>query len=207
MAITPANPSKIQNDDSAERDGLKAETLDLFNKAEAAIKKIEHEEGLDFPSVNQLRYVGRHLIDFLNNNDVEELRKAKRHCKRAIYDANDIGIQFYIEDIDLFKDDYKDVVIQDVLTKYLDYLDDRDAAEDFLEHGRQAGDDRDAFYEAAGEHYEKLKIAARDMERCREELNKKTNSIITSQKQVRMGTILTIIGLGLSAIGLISLFY
>lgn len=74
-----------------------SEISELFESAEAKIKLIEHlDDGLLFSAVNQLRYVSFHILRFhkITDNDLkdEELRKAKNHCQRAIYDAMEIGI-------------------------------------------------------------------------------------------------------------------
>lgn len=70
-------------------------TIQLFKDAEARIKDRElfYDDGLYVPAINELRYAGRHIIDALAKDDIdsklEEVFKAQKHCKRALYDASE----------------------------------------------------------------------------------------------------------------------
>lgn len=105
----------------------------LFTYAEQKIKKIEYfADGVSFPAVNQLRYVAFHLLraEQLRNGDEDlnkdelhdELKKAKNHCQRAIYDANEAGVVYYLERIRKFKEDYESETIPDIVPNYISYL-------------------------------------------------------------------------------------
>ncbi len=103
------------------------ELHDLFALAEKKIKRVEqiNHEGLSIPSVNQLRYAGRHCLDSLVSDDEEvenNIYEAKDHCKRAIYDAMEIGIVTILEKIQIFNKDYKYITITDVLPDYISTL-------------------------------------------------------------------------------------
>lgn len=109
------------------------EISSLFTYAEQKIKKIEYfADGVSFPAVNQLRYVAFHLLraEQLRNGDEDlnkdelhdELKKAKNHCQRAIYDANEAGVVYYLERIRKFKEDYESETIPDIVPNYISHL-------------------------------------------------------------------------------------
>ena len=181
-----------------------SEYKDTYNNAEAALKlfEIKTGEGLIFPAVNELRYAGQHLcrsLDAATSADaVEEMERATRHVRRAIYDAYDAGINFYIEKCRSFKDDYKNEVPSAVNPDYvsekkkLQDLTDTIAEEDRQEKETYAGIKQQQF------------ILVRDIttkwELCREELNTKirkdkfTSRIMISSLVVAIsGLIVTII--------------
>jgi len=102
---------------------LVAET---FKRAESKIKEIEiHNSEIIIPSLNELRYVGYHIILAGKAQDEqkidEELQKANQHAERAIYDAIEAGLLYKIEEIRNFHMDF-DHIPQ--TTKIIDgYLD------------------------------------------------------------------------------------
>lgn len=84
---------------------------DLYNTAEADLKAVGREQNvLIVAGVNQLRYAGQHLVRALDANDRDtvegELGASKRHAQRAIYDINDAAIQFYLIEIQNFRNRY-----------------------------------------------------------------------------------------------------
>ncbi|PZQ44290.1 MAG: hypothetical protein DI551_10415 [Micavibrio aeruginosavorus] len=161
---------------SSEEQRLLAETRALYDKAEGAIKSIEHVVGLDIPSVNQLRYAGRHLIDYASANcsdPLEEIKKAKRHCQRAIYDANDASIQLLIHEVGAFQADYKDVEVTDIYPNYMGLLRAKTDAVNFLEQRRTDGQDRETVYSECEAHRTSLSAMVDEIPYAREELNKR----------------------------------
>ena len=91
-----------------------------FKKAEKAVKEVEyiHTE-LTMPAVNELRYAGYHVSNYLENTELtDELNRAVGHCKRAIYDAYEASILYNIKEFRAFKEDYGKVVISEVLADY-----------------------------------------------------------------------------------------
>ncbi|MDQ7074607.1 MAG: hypothetical protein Q9O24_05515 [Gammaproteobacteria bacterium] len=106
----------------------------LFDEAENEVKKIEGLNGeIVIPSLNELRYVGYHLVRSLcEENESEMLKqieKAENHCKRAIYDATESGLLYFLENIMAFKRDYSNnSAIMDVLPDYAKYLAEADTA-------------------------------------------------------------------------------
>lgn len=160
-----------------------SEISELFALAEEKIKLIEHlGEGLTFPSVNQLRYVAFHLLRADKTPDEnlrkEELRKAKNHCERAIYDAVEPGIVHYLEEIRTFQNDYRMIEITNIIPNYLDISRKAEESSDFiLERIKDSVSDRsnnqgDQYREATS-LFEGLKEAVKLLSYARPELNKK----------------------------------
>lgn len=166
-------PQKTDFEDSIKE--IKA----LFDKAELAIKKVESYVGLSFPAVNQLRYAGRHFIDSADlgsdEDRDEQLRRAKRHCQRAIYDAMDIGIDFCVSKIELFKSDYRKVTVTDIIPSYIEIIQKTEEAHNFIEQARTDSDCRENYYVEAEEHYDVLRGFLPLLDIARQELNKKLN--------------------------------
>ena len=160
-----------------------SEISELFALAEEKIKLIEHlGEGLTFPAVNQLRYVAFHLLRADKTTDEnlkkEELRKAKNHCERAIYDAVEPGIVHYLEEIRTFQNDYRMVEITNIVPSYLDISRKAEESSGFIsERIKDSISDRsnnqgDQYREATS-LFEELKEAVKLLSYARPELNKK----------------------------------
>lgn len=94
--------------------------MELFAEAERAIKEVEDSDGeLVVPAVNQLRYTGNHLVRYLSNPaNKDELRDAEKHCKRAVYDAYEAAMLYYMLEYQKFQDDYRKVQISLIIPDY-----------------------------------------------------------------------------------------
>lgn len=92
----------------------------LFAKAEIACKKVETPfgEGVVIPAINELRYCGRHLLNACLNDSDEDLRKARNHCQRAIYDAAEAAALISIEAFIRFKERFDDIQIANIINNY-----------------------------------------------------------------------------------------
>lgn len=94
-----------------------------FEKAKDRIKKITHdiygpdniEQTLAAPALNELRYVGFHIIRAISRLDrkeqEEELRRAIRHCERASYDIIEIGIAYQLGRLEYFREEFRQTPI------------------------------------------------------------------------------------------------
>lgn len=170
-------------------EGLYADTFkelyDLFRKAELALKEVEElEKELNVPSLNQLRYAGKHLLDFLGGKDAqneEELQKAKRHIQRAIYDAYEAGILGILEYIDKFHNRYGALPkLREQISEYDDFMDQADAANDLIDKARIAYDSREIFYDQCQPHLKKMYVFQRRLKRIEPVLGE-----ILRQKKVK----------------------
>lgn len=101
------------------------EYSESYRKAELALKYCEmHQlEGLSFPAVNELRYAGQHIARAFLASTLEStlkcLNDAVRHTKRAMYDAYDASVNFYIAKCREFEGEYKDINITFINNNYL----------------------------------------------------------------------------------------
>jgi hypothetical protein len=113
----------------------------LYRKADSfATEAGEFREDALIPAHNELRYVGYHLLKALNDDgsvaDHEHLYKAKGHCERAMYDAAEAGIMAARDWIGGFRDEYKRVVVRDVVDGYSEILIRERKARDLVSKGR-----------------------------------------------------------------------
>ena len=90
-----------------------AHLVEEYESAEALIKSYErHTLASPSVAVNQMRYVGRHLLDYVKAGDAEvvddvrrvSLEKAVNHCRRAAFDALESLIFSQLEFIADFQD-------------------------------------------------------------------------------------------------------
>lgn len=148
----------------AQLDAIKS-IIDLFDTAENKVKEVEQfAQELSIPSINELRYVGYHLARALCEESEQELNcqieKAKAHCKRAIYDAHEIGIIYMLERVKLFKEGYMShsSAVLEVVPTYTDELSKSNKASRFIAEIKESHrDDRDEYYEDCVPHYDSLR--------------------------------------------------
>lgn len=95
----------------------------LFALAEQKVKLIELlEDELSIPAVNELRYAGSHcaraLLAPAADKRAELILESEKHCRRAIYDALEIGLAHRLRGIDEFLEDYRLVPISPVVSTF-----------------------------------------------------------------------------------------
>ena len=185
---------------------LLSEISELFALAEEKIKLIQNLIGeLAFPAVNQLRYVAFHLLraEKEPNTDTkkEEYRKAKNHCERAIYDAVEAGIVYCLYTIRIFQEDYRTVIVPNILPDYIDICKKATEANHFIstmtkdsigDHCSNRGDQ----YRESTNIFNELHDAIKLLTSARPELNKKI-------KKQRIAFLVTMISIIIAIIGLI----
>ena len=141
------------------------EIVELFDLAEKYVKEIEQlAQELSIPSVNELRYVGYHLARALASTDHSELdtqvQKAKGHCKRAIYDAHELGIIYCLEQIQAFKQRHegRGHIVAKVIHDYSACLSKATKASRFIAEANENGrHDRDSYYKKCRPHFEEIR--------------------------------------------------
>ena len=152
-----------------------ADVRDAYNLAEQHIKLVEHHEGLAFPPVNELRHAGQHLCRALVETDdgVKEkhYQDALNHCRRASYDALEILLSYYLKKCIKFQDDYRQVVITDILESYLD---DRKVLNETKQKSMSRDrENRERYYADIQRDAEIIRDISEHWENARCELNKK----------------------------------
>ena len=136
---------------------------ELYNTAEADLKNVGREkQAIVVTGINQCRYVGQHLLRALTTSDEnsidENLDAALRHAQRAIYDINDSGIQYYIEQIDEIRlKHFPTVDFLSVVQNYNEIIEEIGEARSLSETTAKSLENREQFYEDAREHVSKLR--------------------------------------------------
>lgn len=173
--------------------------------AEEKMKLLEGIDGeLFIPSVNELRYAGCHLSKSTVATDFEtikgELGKAKKHCKRAIYDALEVGITYYLERLRVFQEDYKTVVLSPIISDLSVIQAKIVEIRDFVAKPR--GDDRADFWEGCTQYFYEIQQLSDKIENCREDLNKVLLQQAHDQRQYTHKLILRYVGIFVAVIAL-----
>ncbi len=174
---------------------------DEFAQAETKIKQIEHVTGrLKTPSINELRYVAKHLLDAIEE-DVGSARYNRliseilSHCHRAIYDAMEIGILYYEKQIRLFKQDYRKVQITDVIKDYPKHLVSVNTTIVNIAETINRNSDSEAELvqkrDDIQKQFEQVETIAREFEAARPELNK----LVRKRRQTTLIVCTTVSGL------------
>ena len=103
------------------------------------------------PSINELRYVGYHVFKACGKSDDpikqrEELRRAESHCKRASFDAMELGIITQLENVLEFKNNYSDYPVSDVMPDYIDLMTEVANTQKYLAAMKKGVEEREQFY-------------------------------------------------------------
>lgn len=147
---------------------------DLYSLAEEKIKQVEQIAGdVVMPAVTELRYAGFHCVHSLCSDDSqknqEELKLAEKHCTRAIYEALEIGVSYYLNQIDNFVKDYWPARIGKVIP---DYVEDRLALrriQNFVARHTRGGAEEE--WDTLQEHFEMAQKIYDKLEAARPELS------------------------------------
>lgn len=116
---------------------------DLFEKADQFAREVSlYRNEVAIPAHNELRYAGHHIIKAVNDKGVvdcksEDFHKAINHCERAMYEAAEAGITFLLKKLIVFRNDYKSIVVVDVVKNYHEMLLVANDARDMIVEGRK----------------------------------------------------------------------
>jgi len=149
---------------------------DLYENAEAGNTKLESlGEGIQLPVVNELRYAGRHMVDALvcsdQSSSLEELSKAKKHCKRAKYDVAKGGLLYCVRRVTRFKDDYRKLQLLILVPNYNEIS--RRFADAIELLGKHKNlESKESYYDELEEMLDFLKEDEKNLESMRGDLNK-----------------------------------
>ena len=152
------------------------EALAAFTLAEQHIKSAEIAgSDIDIPSVNELRYFGFHICKALSYEkedgalQLEEIKKAHKHCKRASFDAIELGLVEALEEIRDFDELFSGkVVISSVISSYADKMSQVDQISDTIQKHNKA--DRDEYYSESLGFLKELRDIARFLKKSKDDL-------------------------------------
>lgn len=145
---------------------------ELFRRAELASKNVETAsriEGVGVACINELRYVGQHLCKHLaGKGEPDEIVKAVRHAKRAIYDAYEGGILGSRDYFGDFIDMYGAMTeLREQVPDYDTIVESYDDAMQLIDNVREDSHNRDAFYEKIRPHWDSVMLLQRRLERVK----------------------------------------
>lgn len=177
--------------------------LDLFDTAERHIKRVEIcRSEVPFPAINELRYAGHHLLKGLaadergeSKSAEKDFEDAKDHCYRAMYEASEAGIGYYLDLFKAFEGDYRDVSISEIVPDYVNMRKLAKRAQQKLVEGRlnraSPQEHTNGYMEVFGE----LRDAMDTLEESRGELNKVKTRQVKRHRQFLLTTFLVVAGL------------
>jgi len=179
--------------------------ITVFNEAEKQLKHSEHDTNeLSIPSINQLRYVAFHLIESFSSQETtkidEEITKAINHAQRAKYDAVEIGIVYFLEQIKIFQQTYSTYTeTLEILPSYITYLTKAQNASDQLQRLKDEEKEREEYYCDIEPFYQALKDINTSLQTAILLITKK---IEENNEKTRKENKNFIIGVGLTLLGI-----
>ena len=102
------------------------ETLALYETADRFVREVgTFREDAVIPALNELRYAGHHVVQSIGAGgivtDASQIRKARGHCERALYEASEAGIMVAGRAIVSVRKSYPGIVISEVVKDYSDF--------------------------------------------------------------------------------------
>lgn len=196
------------------------EVLRIYDTADDFARTVAlYREAAAIPAHNELRYAGHHVLQAAarqasgtEEQAVEaELTRAKNHCHRAMYEATEAGITRAIADVHAFQNNYRDVVVSDVLPRYAEIVALAREAQDELSRGRSGRES----VEQQTSGYMKLFVRLRDEVRVlyasQDDLNAKVREDLRKEQdanrkfviQITTRVVLWVLGSMIAAGGLV----
>ena len=170
----------------------------LYDMADSFGREVaDFRSEVSIPVHNQLRYAGHHLLQSIDDNgvvaDADQLADAKDHCERAMYEAAEAGIIQALHEIEDFRDEFRDVVVKDVVDNYLDMLVQSESARELIIKGRA---DRESVESQTTEFMESFRGLVRTLktlDAARDDLNAKKRVLVRENRRFWI-TVIGIIG-------------
>ena len=180
----------------------------LYEDAEKFAREVaEFRESISIPAHNELRYAGHHLLQSLDDDgtvaDQEQLRRACNHCERAMYEAAEAGITSLLISIRQFKDDYKDIVISEVVSAYSDHKASARDAQQLLIRGRSKEATATATASEYMQAFRKLRKASDTLEDAKDDLNAKLMDQERKARQFIFRMTITLLGTSVALVAML----
>ena len=200
-AMSESRPSTSMTNDSPHRIG---ELRTLYDKADQFVREVaEFEDEVTIPAINELRYAGYHLLQSIGDDGSiskdEQFRRAISHCERAMYEAAEAGINSVLVWIDQFREDYKNIVVKDVVDDYARILAHTRKAQDLIARGRSdqmSSSDRVSRYM---ETFRQLREYSELLEASRDDLNAKLSEQVKDKRRFIIRCLLILLGVVVGA--------
>ena len=161
---------------------------------------------VSIPANNQLRYAGHHFLSAISDDgsigNPDQLRRAFYHCQRAQYEAAESGIVGALDNIELFRRDYRRTVVTSIVPNYIEIKRIAKEAKQLLEQSREAKNNADLLVDLL-DMFGRVSEAAETLDDSREEINKKVAADRRASIRWVIGISLSIVVVVLAALGLI----
>ena len=134
--------------------------VELFEKTEKILKEVETlNSKISFPPINELRYAGYHLCRAISAQDEieknKQIQKAQNHGQRAFYDAHEIGIIFFLDAIEYFRNTFQAHFSSE--TDFIQDLLKAEKARKLIDNTRKEVAERATYFQECEPHYHSLK--------------------------------------------------
>ena len=181
-----------------------AEVREAFKRADTFATEVgEFRQDIVIPVHNQLRNAGFHIVHALNDDGSTKssyhLYDARDHCRRAAYDAAVAGILSARMWIDGFREDYRGVVVKEVVDDYPNIIRRARQARDLVGAGRydeKADGERIENYLKA---FRELRDDVDNLDANRDDLDAKKRDKLWRERK----GMAAIVGVGIAALGVL----
>ena len=201
--MSASSPSTSTKNDTPHRiSDLRA----LYDTADEFAREVaEFRDEIAIPAYNELLYAGHHLLQALDDSgavsDSEQFRRAVSNCERAMYEAAEAGIISTLESINRFREDYKNIVVKDVVDNYSSILVKARKAQNLLARRRSdqmSSSERASCYM---ETFRQLRDDSEMLEASREDLNAKVSEQVRYKRRYVIRVLLLLLGIVVAAAG------
>lgn len=177
------------------------EEYDMADKVMKQVQAFVDEAGI--PAINELRYAGYHLLNAVipaneKSSPQDELIRATNHCKRATYEACEMGMLTAFDKISMFKTDYSQVVVSQIVPDWQQILTKCDQCRDEITSARQTGDDRSIDHTRFRDSFTELVNICRRLDHARDDLNKLIEAKRTEARRYAVNVFLAIVGIAVA---------
>jgi hypothetical protein len=175
---------------------------DIADKVMRDVQAFVRAAGI--PAINELRYAGYHLLNCVIHpteatiDSHKELQRAVNHAKRATYEASEAGILTAFDKIEQFKDQYKHIVVSEVVSDWHEILTKCDDYRDRITLARQAGEDRAIDHLSFKTAFADLVLACRRLDNARSDLNQLIERKQTDKRRFMQNMMLSALAIVIS---------
>ncbi|WP_232629277.1 hypothetical protein [Methylobacterium sp. Leaf118] len=171
-----------------------------YDEASELCAKVQlFRKAAGIPAINEMRYAGYHLRFAFDDQaqllDQDQLRKAGGHAQRASYEAAEAGLLLALDEINLFKEDYKNVIVTGDVKDYVAILADCAEAQSHLGVQHHLGDGQILDHVRHRQLFETLPKAANTLHAARPEINKRMNESRTGKGRWLITTLIALCAL------------
>ena len=145
--------------------------------------------------MNEMRYAGYHLAHSILVEDCKfcdsQITSAINHCKRACYEASEAGIVVALLKFKEFREDYKSVVVSEVVQEWQQIQKDFEKSQKDINEGRARGDeDRSTDYQGRMQVFRLVKDHCETTDCARDDLNAKIHEDTKSGRRFVITTLI-----------------